>query len=157
MEEIATILKLQRGRCIYCNAAFSSQKPVTKDHIEAVFGGGDNNSTNIVLACRSCNSRKQTIPLRSYCQILSAAQNRRILRYIYLRLEDMFRLGNEDNIIKFSLAINRHHRADPSLKAILDNSSKARRNAASNKLIPRVNQKTFRNILKCIELKKHLA
>ena len=46
-------------RCVYCHRQF---KQLTQDHITPLSKGGDHTLTNIVPACRSCNSRKHAGP-----------------------------------------------------------------------------------------------
>ncbi len=43
-----------RHRCAYCGL----KKPLTQDHINPVILGGDHTASNIIPACRSCNSSK---------------------------------------------------------------------------------------------------
>lgn len=52
-----------RHRCGYCH----ERKPLTQDHIVPVSCGGDHTASNIIPACRSCNSRKNArLPIVSY-------------------------------------------------------------------------------------------
>ena len=53
------ILLIYRHRCYYCGA---KPKVLTVDHIQALSRDGLHTSTNIVPACRSCNSRKGNRP-----------------------------------------------------------------------------------------------
>ncbi|WP_433970196.1 HNH endonuclease [Tunturiibacter gelidiferens] len=85
-EEIQKILALQRNHCIYCNVRFSVEVKATKDHLLAAVYGGSNWALNIVLACKSCNSRRGDIPFRTYCKLLSEVQNRRILAHLKRRI-----------------------------------------------------------------------
>jgi 5-methylcytosine-specific restriction endonuclease McrA len=53
-------LKVEHGqRCAYCNEI----KPLTMDHIVPLINGGAHDVSNIVPACRSCNSSKRQTPL----------------------------------------------------------------------------------------------
>jgi len=49
-----TQIKLQNGRCFYCK----NKIDLTIDHIIPVSKGGEHTQSNIVAACKSCNSRK---------------------------------------------------------------------------------------------------
>jgi 5-methylcytosine-specific restriction endonuclease McrA len=54
-------LKTEYGnRCAYCN---SNSNKVYADHIIPISRGGPNDISNIVPACKSCNSSKQNKPL----------------------------------------------------------------------------------------------
>lgn len=53
------IKKMYGFRCAYCG---KKPKELTKDHIVPLIKGGSHTMDNIVPACRSCNSRKQTGP-----------------------------------------------------------------------------------------------
>jgi 5-methylcytosine-specific restriction endonuclease McrA len=47
-------------RCVYCGAtALSSGCPLHFDHLDPKSRGGTDDPTNVVLSCRSCNSRRQ--------------------------------------------------------------------------------------------------
>lgn len=55
-EQIADLLKKQRGKCPWCGC--SIKKKYEKDHRKAVSRGGDNSIRNISLLCKPCNNRK---------------------------------------------------------------------------------------------------
>ena len=57
-QEWEDILKKYKFRCAYCGKEFTLFDRETKDHIIPISKGGDNTKENIVLACRSCNSKK---------------------------------------------------------------------------------------------------
>lgn len=46
------------GECAYCGGTPRKGKRLTKDHLEAVSGGGRTIQSNIVPACQTCNSSK---------------------------------------------------------------------------------------------------
>src|SRR5205807_4981038 len=85
-KEIEEIRWLQQNRCIYCNALFTDTLRPTKDHLVPIIAGSTDWALNIVLACRSCNSRRCGIPFRTYCKLLSKAQNRRIIIHLGRRM-----------------------------------------------------------------------
>jgi len=136
--EIQEILALQENRCIYCNALFTGELRPTRDHLLPVNYGGGDWSLNIVLACRRCNSRRGTIPFRTYCKLLSPAQNRRILKAMAKRTAaiDFDRLSDEA-FGSFFLGISHHEPRHGRYLDILSMSALARRNAATNTLLPR--------------------
>lgn len=45
----------QYGCCVYCGA---SDRKLTQDHVIPLSKGGSHTKTNVVPACRSCNSKK---------------------------------------------------------------------------------------------------
>lgn len=57
--------------CIYCLVSFENLLPRdrTVDHIVPRADGGTNDFTNLVSACRSCNSRRQDKPLKDFVGI----------------------------------------------------------------------------------------
>ena len=55
-EDIADILRLQRGKCAYCRTGIRSGYHV--DHIVAIANGGSNDRRNIQLLCPPCNMHK---------------------------------------------------------------------------------------------------
>ena len=55
-------------RCQYCHRGHGElrhRECLTRDHLVPLSRGGDNEWTNVVTACSSCNTRKGTICLRS--------------------------------------------------------------------------------------------
>jgi hypothetical protein len=48
-------------RCVYCGKRFKGK--LSQDHLTPLIKGGSHTSSNIVPACRSCNSRKQAGPV----------------------------------------------------------------------------------------------
>lgn len=137
-EEIEGILAIQTNRCIYCHVLFTEMIRPTKDHILPVSMGGANWSLNIVLACRSCNSRRGDIPFRTYCKLLSRAQNRRILMQLRKRLIALDINAIEEEALKsFFIGLEDHDSRHWRYRDIQKISPIARRNAAANKLLPR--------------------
>jgi len=60
-------LDIQQGKCFYCEEPM--QKP-TLDHFISLADGGSHTPANIVLACKSCNSRKGTLSPQQFFQKL---------------------------------------------------------------------------------------
>ncbi len=137
-EEIQNILGLQRERCIYCNRKFTKRIRPTRDHILAVAYGGTNWGLNIVLACRSCNSRRSHIPFRTYCRLLSRAQNRRIVAHLKRRLLALEDSCSNDALRSFRYGLDLHEPTHSRYLMIQRDFPHARRNAATNPLLPRV-------------------
>lgn len=54
------------GKCIYCGAHVSTGVLLTLDHVLACNNGGTNESSNLVTACRSCNSSKSDLTTRMW-------------------------------------------------------------------------------------------
>jgi 5-methylcytosine-specific restriction endonuclease McrA len=137
-KEIEGILKVQKGRCIYCNRRFTKKLILERDHLLTVTGGGPDWSTNIFMACKSCNSRRCDIPFRTYCTLLSPTQNKRILIHLRNRLLalDFDHLPREASE-PFKMGLAAH---DPRHRRYLDiqrTDPVRRRYAAHNHLIPR--------------------
>lgn len=55
--------------CVYCGSAHN----LTLDHVVPVEAGGTNEATNLVTACRRCNSRKgSTMDLRAFARMIAS-------------------------------------------------------------------------------------
>lgn len=54
--------------CAYCGRDLSSASPreISLDHLVPQCDGGSHESSNLVTACLSCNSRRQNLPWRQY-------------------------------------------------------------------------------------------
>ena len=50
--------KIQRGVCYYCEKKFSKED-LSMDHKVPIARGGFSTKNNIVVCCKSCNSKKQ--------------------------------------------------------------------------------------------------
>ena len=59
--DVEFAFKVRGGRCVYCT------RPATAiDHVVPLSRGGANHPSNIVPACRSCNSRKHASTVREW-------------------------------------------------------------------------------------------
>jgi 5-methylcytosine-specific restriction endonuclease McrA len=54
--------------CIYCGCDLHNCKPkeMTLDHLKCKEVGGSNHESNLITACRSCNSSRQDMPLHRF-------------------------------------------------------------------------------------------
>lgn len=52
--------------CVYCGAASDDGAALTIDHVRPCELGGDNDPSNLVTACLSCNSAKRDLPMRAW-------------------------------------------------------------------------------------------
>lgn len=137
VREIQEILGYQGNRCIYCNIQFGGGDRATRDHLTPVLFGGTDWASNIVMACRSCNTRRGTIPFRTYCTVLSPTQNRRILNCLGERIAAMKPTELPDGAFAaFCIGIARKNSRHVDYQRILRKSATARRNAAVNELLP---------------------
>lgn len=73
-------------RCVYCGAtAETSGAHLHLDHLTPRAAGGEDVATNLVLACRSCNSARHDMQLAVWCRSIGVdarairAQARRAL------------------------------------------------------------------------------
>jgi 5-methylcytosine-specific restriction endonuclease McrA len=136
-KEIQDILVLQENRCIYCNILFTDKIRPTKDHLFPVVSGGTNWALNLVMACRRCNSRRCDIPFRTYYKLLSATQNRRILRHLGRRLMALQLDQLPDGAFtSFQIGIANHDPRDGRYLDILSTSARTRQNSAKNRVMP---------------------
>lgn len=84
---VARQIKARDGHaCVYCGAtAETSGAHLHLDHLTAKHAGGLDLATNLVLACRSCNSARQDTTLSVWCRSIGLssrtvrAQTRRAL------------------------------------------------------------------------------
>jgi 5-methylcytosine-specific restriction endonuclease McrA len=137
IKEIQDILALQGNRCIYCNILFTGRIRRTRDHIMPVAEYGTDWAFNIVMACQPCNSRRGTIPFRTYCKLLSPTQNRRILTHMARRLLALDVAGQPaDQFEYLKTGIKNHDPRHGRYRHILSISPLARRNESANQLIP---------------------
>lgn len=64
------IVERDQNKCVYCGAtAFSSGAHLHLDHLTPKSQGGGDEPTNLVLACRSCNSRRQDMSLSRWASV----------------------------------------------------------------------------------------
>lgn len=69
--KLARQIKARDGHaCVYCGAtAESSGSHLHLDHLTPKADGGADTADNLVLACRSCNSRRQDKSLREWAAV----------------------------------------------------------------------------------------
>ena len=87
---IARMIDARDGHaCVYCGAtAASSGAHLHLDHLTPrALGGADLDPTNLVVACRSCNSRRQAMRLATWCRMIGVCP-RRIRRQAARRLQE---------------------------------------------------------------------
>lgn len=133
-KEIEEILAIQENCCIYCNVNFTKEVRPTKDHLLPISMCGSNWSSNIVMACKPCNLRRSDIPFRTYCRLLSRTQNQRILMHLSRRL---LALDEDDEAqVDFLVGLAYHNSRHRRYRGIQRTSAIARRNAATNQLLP---------------------
>lgn len=67
--KLARLIAARDGhRCVYCGATEkSSGAHLHLDHLTPKSLGGEDTATNLVVACRSCNSARQAKTLRVWC------------------------------------------------------------------------------------------
>ena len=68
------ILNKKKWECPYCHETYDIEnknyaKLLDADHIHPVHKGGLSTKQNMILVCKSCNSKKKTLTLRQFCKI----------------------------------------------------------------------------------------
>lgn len=61
LAEVKTVLA--QKECTYCGKQIKDQSERTLDHVTPIQYGGTNSFDNITMACRSCNSAKNDLPI----------------------------------------------------------------------------------------------
>lgn len=85
--------------CVYClkNLHGSDARDITLDHIKCRIDGGSNHESNLITACRSCNSKRQDLPLNRFASVEARKQiKRNTARKLapYLKLAKAYISGN---------------------------------------------------------------
>ena len=75
--KVARQIRARDGeRCIYCGTTAASEarkgRHLHLDHLTPRAHGGQDVATNLALACASCNSTRQDIPLPQWCKMVGA-------------------------------------------------------------------------------------
>jgi hypothetical protein len=68
--EWESIKFLYQYRCAYCGKRLGQRCNVTMDHLDPIIRGGPHTASNVVPACKACNSRKGTRSARSFQPLL---------------------------------------------------------------------------------------
>lgn len=66
-EKRLRIYKRDKYVCVYC-LRWLQPKHLTLDHVKPRSNGGNNHPSNLVTACRRCNSSMQDLTLRQWCE-----------------------------------------------------------------------------------------
>ena len=136
--DIQEVMVLQRGRCVYCNKQFTDHLRQSKDHLLSLTHGGGDWALNLLLACRSCNSSRGTIPFRTFCRLLSPVQNKKILAHLKRRLSAVdMTSASKEALTCFVAGLAMHDPKHYIYRFIQATHPKARQNARTNRLLPR--------------------
>jgi len=57
--------KIQNSSCYYCGEALN-QKNATMDHVLPISAGGRSTKDNVVVCCKSCNSKKKDLSITEW-------------------------------------------------------------------------------------------
>lgn len=57
----------QDNKCYYCDCEMNKRRPLdresaTFEHLTRIIDGGTNSASNLVIACRGCNSTRDSVP-----------------------------------------------------------------------------------------------
>lgn len=79
--------------CVYCGrTAVQSGAHLQLDHLTPRSAGGADAASNLVLACRSCNSARQALPLTTWCRSIGVCP-RRVRRQAARPLPELARVA----------------------------------------------------------------
>lgn len=79
------IYKNSNYECVYCEKSLEEMKKdndYTLDHKIPVIKGGNNDEENLVISCRSCNSRKGTKTYNQYLKLKELLSTNRYANYV---------------------------------------------------------------------------
>lgn len=79
------IHKNSEYKCVYCGKSLEEMifyKTYTIDHKIPIAKGGGNEEENLVISCRSCNSRKGTKTHNQYIKFINIYKTERYKKYI---------------------------------------------------------------------------
>lgn len=76
--------------CVYCLKGVEDDEILTLDHLKVYSKGGSNHESNLVTACKTCNSSRGTKSVRAYCNLFEdGGQVERDVRNSAKRVLDM--------------------------------------------------------------------
>ena len=55
--------------CVYCLASVEDGEILTLDHLKVYSKGGSNHESNLVTACKTCNSSRGTKSVQAFCNL----------------------------------------------------------------------------------------
>ena len=70
----------QATKCLYCGAVFDPTCKATLDHLISIKKGGSHSAANVVVSCRTCNSRKGSLDYLDWIESLDESHRTRALR-----------------------------------------------------------------------------
>ena len=79
VEKLEVVARKTQGLCGYCGCQLGSG--ATVDHIDPQANGGSHHPTNLLAACKSCNSRKGKKSLEQYRGYLLRTTGKRTVFY----------------------------------------------------------------------------
>ena len=80
-----TLFKRDAFICLYCGKRFLANK-LSRDHVNPISQGGQDNWNNVVTACRRCNNHKAgNTPQQANMQLLAIPFSPNHAEYIYLK------------------------------------------------------------------------
>lgn len=72
--------------CCYCGEGIEDGAELSLDHLRCNARGGSNHETNLVTACKRCNTARGTRPVRTFChavaEYLGRTDGQTIERYV---------------------------------------------------------------------------
>ena len=89
-EERMKVYEKCQGHCAYCGCTLE-YKDMQVDHVKPVYRGGEDDISNMLPACRSCNHYKSTLELEEF---------RKYLSEIPKRLSIPFQVGERFGIVR---------------------------------------------------------
>lgn len=57
--------------CAWCGRAVEQETILTLDHLKPFSRGGSNSETNLVTACKQCNSARGARPVRTFARVVA--------------------------------------------------------------------------------------
>jgi hypothetical protein len=94
-----TIYITNNYQCAYCGRTLFEIDVLTLDHLVPIELGGTNHASNLVVACRSCNSKKADTNLNDFLSYLSSSgvDTNNIKRRVKIQVKNGQRLEDSND------------------------------------------------------------
>ena len=112
-EERMKVYEKCQGHCAYCGCTLE-YKDMQVDHVKPVYRGGEDDISNMLPACRSCNHYKSTLKPEEFKKYLSEIPERLIRDCIPFQVGKRFGIVRiiTDDVIFYYERVKKRNRED---------------------------------------------